>query len=138
MTEIRSRGSWNQRPQCLEEISCGADGRHVARSGLRRKNRLVGSFALPAWGLHQFESREFFMCLCQRTTLIGIPPTAWTTFMQSLLSELSMFQDMTMYQWQVVHLVKYGTARYLLLFIVSYNHHMSMIISFAGVLSFLG
>ena len=85
----------------------------------------------------RFESREFFMCLCQRTTLIGIPPTAWTTFMQSLLSELSMFQDMTMYQWQVVHLVKYGTARYLLLFIVSYNHHMSMIISFAGVLSFL-
>ena len=85
----------------------------------------------------RFESREFFMCLCQRTTLIGIPPTAWTTsFMQSLLSELSMFQDMTMYQWQVVHLVKYGTARYLLLFIVSYNHHMSMIRSFAGALSF--
>ena len=80
----------------------------------------------------RFESCEFFMCLCQRTTLIGIPPTA------SLLSELSMFQDVTMYQWQVVHLVKYGTARYLLLFIVTNNHHMSMIISFAGVLSFLG
>jgi hypothetical protein len=58
--------------------------------------------------------------------------------MQSLLSELSMFQDMTMCQWQVEEVMKYGTARSVLLFIVSYNHHKPIIMSFAGVLSFLG
>ena len=69
---------------------------------------------------YRFENRGCSMFQWTSATLIGIPPTAWITLMQSLLSELSMFQDLTLCLCKVVQKVKYGTARSVFMSIVIY------------------